>query len=91
MGHDLNRAKRLYRGYNLATEQEDEFIIIRFSVIAVGIGDAENDFELTVPANAPEQGQFVYRGIYTIRRHMITRIKSDGAYKLRANMAGTTQ
>ena len=63
---------------------EDEFIIDPVSFdIAVGIGDnAENDFELTVPANAPraELGQFVYiEG--TPYGGMITRIKSDGAYK----------
>ena len=63
---------------------EDEFIIDPVSFdVAVGIGDnAENDFELTVPANAPrvERGQFVYiEG--TPYGGMITRIKSDGAYK----------
>ena len=52
---------------------EDEFIIDPVSFdVAVGIGDnAENDFELTVPANAPraEQGTIrVHRG-YAIRRH----------------------
>ena len=65
---------------------EDEFIIDPVSFdMAVGIGDnAENDFELTVPANAPraELGQFVYiEG--TPYGGMITRIKSDGAYKWR--------
>ena len=43
---------------------EDELIIDPVALdLAVGIGDnAENEFELTVPAHAPrvERGQFVY-------------------------------